>query len=384
MSYRVVIYRQFDAEVEALWRGLEAESHGYLFQAYDWNALWYDCIGKTSAKASPCIVVVSAGDKPVLLFPFALCRRMGINCLEFMGGDQADYLSPLVHRSAIHHLPLREIWRQVEAALPRHDVLILTKMPQAFDTLANPFLDLWPTRPSHEAFATTLPDSWEGMEARISAKLRADSRRQFRRLSERGEIRFQIAAGEKEYLQMLEAMFVQKSRRYQETGVRDILSDWNVKEFYRRAHKSFGKGYSAQMSALLCNGQPIATHWGIVHHSRYYWLMPSFAGGEVAVYSPGRILQEKLLQWCIANRMSLFDFTVGAENYKKTWCDKKLDLYEYVSSKSLMGTCFLAQRNMLQAIKRNPRARAAAMMLLRAWRRAGSVWSSARKKLVGE
>jgi CelD/BcsL family acetyltransferase involved in cellulose biosynthesis len=174
-------------------------------------------------------------------------------------------------------------------------------------------------------------------------------------------------------------MFVQKSRRYQETGVRDILRDCNVKEFYRRGYKSFGKGYSAQMSALLCNGQPVATHWGIVHQSRYYWLMPSFAGGEVAIHSPGRLLQEKLLQWCIANRMSLFDFTLGAEDYKKAWCDKKLNLYEYVNSKSLMGGCFLAQRNMLQAIKRNTRARSAATMLLRAWRSAISVLFTARK-----
>ncbi len=380
MSYHVEIYQQFDAEVEALWRNLEAESLGYLFQAYDWNALWYDCIGKTAAKASPCIVVVSDCDKPLLLFPFALCRHMGMTCLEFMGGDQADYLSPLVHRDAIHHLPLAEIWRQVEAALPKYDLLILTKMPQAFDSLANPFLELWPTRPSHEAFAATLPDSWEGMQARISAKLRADGRRQFRRLSERGEIQFQIATGEQEYLQMLEAMFEQKRRRYHETGVRDILSDRNVREFYRRAHKSFCKGYNVHMSALLCNGQPIATHWGIVHQSRYYWLMPSYAGGELAVYSPGRILQENLLQWCIMNRVSLFDFTVGAEQYKKAWCDKKLQLHEYISSKSLMGACFQAQRNMLQIIKRNPRARAVIMLLLKVWRRAASIGSSARKK----
>jgi len=135
---------------------------------------------------------------------------------------------------------------------------------------------------------------------------------------------------------------------------------------------------------LLCNGQPIATHWGIVHQRRYYWLMPSFASGKLAVYSPGRILQENLMQWCIANKISLFDFTVGAEQYKKVWCDKRLDIYEYVSSKSLMGACFQAQRNMLQIIKRNPRTRALIMLLLKVWRRGGSIWSSARKKQISQ
>ena len=46
--------------------------------------------------------------------------------------------------------------------------------------------------------------------------------------------------------------------------------------------------------------------------------MPTFAT-EWKSYSPGRLLLEYLIQWSIEQRLKVFDFTVGDEEYKKEW-----------------------------------------------------------------
>lgn len=370
MTYSISVYMEFGAELEARWRNLESRADAYVFQSYDWNALWFDTIGKDSGRCSPCVAVVSSGDVPLVLFPFALFRRMGIKSLEMMGGDQADYLSPLVDQQRIGSLPLEKIRGMVLRSLPEYDSAVLTKMPGRFGTEANPFVELWPSRLSHEAFAATLPATWAEMEARIPKKLLADTRRQMRRLNERGEVSFRIADGENEYRELLELLFVQKRQRYRETGARDILAGDAAKDFYRRAHSALGNGYAAQMSALSVNGKVIATHWGVVHPTRYYWLMPAYLSGEMASYSPGRLLQEKLLQWCIGRQIALFDFTIGAEEYKKAWCDMRTDLYEHISVNSYRGALFRAQRSVIGSIKHSPRTRAAAMGVVKVLRRA--------------
>lgn len=367
MTYSVKIYKNFDAEIETVWHSLEEDSFGYLFQGYDWNALWFDCIGKNLNKATPHIVVVNIGSHPVAIFPLIIYRKMGITCLEFMGGDQSDYLSPLIKHDFIQYFA--DIWIILKASLPNYDVIIFTKMPKIFGSISNPLLDVLPSRLSHEAFAATLPNSWENMEARVSAKIRADSRRQMRRLSEHGETCFKLAQNQNDYQFMIEEMFKQKSRRYQESGVRDLLSNSGVKEFYRRAYKHFKGRYSTHLSVLTCNGRIIATHWGVIHADRYYWLMPSYSGDEMATYSPGRILQEKLIKWCIENKIAVFDFTVGDEHYKKAWTNSSLELYEYSNNKSLLGFFFIIWRNILQAIKRYEQTRKLVMNIMRVWHR---------------
>lgn len=367
MTYSVNIYKSFDAEIEAIWLELQEDAFGYIFQGYEWNALWFDCIGRDWANATPFIVVVSIEGHPAAIFPLILYRKMGITCLEFIGGDQSDYLLPLIKRDAINIFP--DIWAIVEDSLPYYDAAIFTKMPKLFGEISNPLLDVLPSFLSHEAFAAILPNSWADMESRISAKIRADSRRQIRRLSKHGEICFKVAKNQNDYLLMLEVMFEQKSRRYQESGVRDILSSSGVKEFYRRAYKHFRGTYLPHLSVLTCNNQIIAAHWGIIQADRYYWLMPSYAGGEMAAFSPGRILQEKLIKWCIENHIAIFDFTVGAEQYKKAWSNTILELHESTKSKSLLGVFFLMGRTILQAVKRNELAREVVMAMMRALHR---------------
>lgn len=368
MTSRVVIFDRFDTELEASWHHLENATDAYVFQTYDWNKLWLDCIGRAKARITPCVAVAFNGDAPVALFPFGLRRTYGITLLELLGGDQSDYLSPLIHVDALAGRSVAALWAEVAHALPRHDAFVFTKVPGKINDVPNEIVGVWPSKPSHEAYAATLPARWEEMTARLPSRLRNDSRRQRRRLSEKANLRFAIATTKGDHDCFLEAMFEQKRRRYRETGARDVLAEPAVREFYRKAGVSLTGSSVQQLSALLCNGIPAATHWGLVYRSRYYWLMPTYASGEFARFSPGRLLQEDVMRWAIEQGLRHFDFTVGGEDYKKLWCDTHLVLFNALGYRSLAGALFIMVHRIRDRLKANGRFRRLAMNLVRLWR----------------
>ena len=58
-------------------------------------------------------------------------------------------------------------------------------------------------------------------------------------------------------------------------------------------------------------------------------------------YSPGKILLQYLIKWCIENKIEVFDFTIGSENYKKEWCDNELKLNEISFSNNYKGNLYI-------------------------------------------
>ena len=46
---------------------------------------------------------------------------------------------------------------------------------------------------------------------------------------------------------------------------------------------------------------------------------------------------EELIHWAIENKIKKFDFTIGAESYKKIWCNDEMSIYKHLKLKSLRG-----------------------------------------------
>jgi len=369
MTLSIDIYSAFDDDIAQPWRYLENSSDCYIFQGYDWNAHWYRCIGSTLPQAQLCIALVRHGGTPAILFPFFSYQRFRVTCLQFIGGDQSDYLAPIFRPDIIQSLDLAYVWGRVLVLLPKHDIIILEKMPHDICGETNPFLSLWPASSFSQAYSASLPRDWNTLLSRSSSKLRSDSRRQLRRLSQHGDITFHVAKELKDYNQLISIMFSQKSARYHATGARDLLANKHLRNFYRSAFHSLGDDYVVHLSTLRCASETLATHWGVLYKQRFYWLMPSYCLGPFSVFSPGRILLEHVLRFCIDSCISTFDFTVGSEPYKMAWCDQTTVLSYHSKSRSLVGFFVLRIRALYISLKYNTRSRALLMMLVRTYRR---------------
>ena len=188
----------------------------------------------------------------------------------------------------------------------------------------------------------------------MKTKLRADSRRRRRRLAEFGEIRFEVATDKETKKIIIDKMIGQKSRRYRDTGVWDMLSVQEHKEFYIKLADITVNYLKIHCAALYVGETIVATHVGLVDQSIFYYLMPAHEGGKWERYSPGRLLLEHLLEWSIQNKLKVFDFTVGGEQYKKDWCDTETSLYETLEPVTLKGKMYVMSQRTKQRVKEMP------------------------------
>ena len=347
------IYEKFNDQIESVWRCLETESHHYVFQCYDWLYHWQQTIGDDRS-IQPVIVTVSHRSRVVALFPMALRRVFGARVLEFLGGEQSDYNAPLVIDRYITEGKMREIWNLVQDVLPEHDVKLLLRIPQLLQKKENFLCSIWNVRSVSSSYALTLPHSVAEINTLLPKKIRSDSKRQTKRLVVQGDLSYLVAKTDVEYARLVEQMIEQKRNRYQLTGVRDILADPIVQDFYKKFILKSESQFQIHLSGLILNETVLATHWGCLHKEKFYYLMPTY-NDKWRKYSPGRLLLEKLMNWSIENDIKLFDFTIGSENYKKIYCDQELKINEHIKLVSIsMDQDFSAGRSQLFSCQIQP------------------------------
>lgn len=358
---QVSIYNSIE-EIQAVWQPFQKSAHCYGFQTYEWLHQWYQTIGPALG-AQPCIVVVADNRQaPLMILPLVIQKKLGIDCLTFADGQVADYNAPLVSSTfarEVDQIDFGDIWRTICAALPPCDVIHFQKMPATIHQALNPFLNL-KIAPFHEnSYALKLTDTWEiYWQTKVKKKLRADSNRQRRRLSGLGNLRFRTVTDPIEIEALTRTMIKQKRRRYRETGVPDLFDNPVYARFYQQVACNLQAAGYMHLAVFQLDDTILAIHWGMVHNGRFYFLFPTFAGGQWSKFSPGRLLLVYLLEQAFAEKLDIFDFTIGGEAYKMDWCDTELRLYEYLQVNTAKGVLYQLANTLKNYIRRKPGLRA--------------------------
>jgi CelD/BcsL family acetyltransferase involved in cellulose biosynthesis len=150
------------------------------------------------------------------------------------------------------------------------------------------------------------------------------------------------------------ALAGQKSRRWRESGARDLFALPGYLQFYKILRNTAFQTGSVHISCLRLNGQTLATHWGLVFKRRRYWLMPAYQAGEWTRYSVGPLLLENVVEWSISEQIDVFDLRVGDESFKFDRADHSLALYEHLDRRSLRGALFVAAYRARARLKQDP------------------------------
>ncbi|MES2186480.1 MAG: GNAT family N-acetyltransferase [Pseudomonadota bacterium] len=354
------------AAAEARWRAAWPRTAGYAFQSYDWVAAWQEALGDR-AGWRPCIVELRAhdDDRTLLLLPLGIRREGLLRVLGFLGGGLIDYQAPLVDAAfaaTVTPERMRRLWTTILATLPAVDMVQLRRMPACIGAVTNPLVALPGAAHTENAHAAYLPDNFAAFRAPRAAKLFADTRRQLRRLQEGGTVRMEldIPPGA-EHDRVMAALAQQKGRRWRDTGNPDaFVALPGFAAFFAQLNTRPLQGIRAVVSALYLDDHPIATHWGLRSNDneRYYWLMPAY-DADWAKFSPGRLLMEAVIQQCIAEKVAVFDLTVGDEVYKAQWADVDLDLYALQQARSVLGALVVGAARVKHAAREMPALRAA-------------------------
>ena len=135
----------------------------------------------------------------------------------------------------------------------------------------------------------------------------ADSRRQLRRLErELGSVEFALNDSDPA---LLTACLAWKAQRY--TNLERLPEDRFATDFFSRLRDDG----TALFATCRAGGRVISVHIGLLEHGRYYYWMPAH-DPSTAIYSPGRLLLEFLLEQSYQRNDEQFDFLLGDESYK--------------------------------------------------------------------
>ena len=341
------------SEVPAHWpkAATPVEVRGHIVQMREFLAVWSDTYARHLGAAPRFVEVRDAVGAPLLQVPLAITAKRGALVLTFADHGAADYNAPLLHPALrdLQRAEVQQLWRAIEAALPKVDIVDLEKMPGSIGNRPNPLFCLanMPNAESCHGSDLTRPlDEIEATQAQLKTL-----RRKLRSLEKLGVVQFTVASTQAERKALLTAALDQKQRRFEETQVPGFAETPQTRDFFEQATSAFAQTDNLRFCALSVDGEIVATSWNVALGTRLYELMIGFAGGEWSKHSSGRILNLMLLKWAKENGYHYLDHGIGDEAWKAENCDTHVPLGRMLAARTPRGRRALAVRKLIGRLR---------------------------------
>lgn len=371
-EFVIEIVEGLDA-AEPLWRGFEATAVKSPFQRFDWIAAYV-----ASAGCQDDIRIAAVRDRSgrlKLMMPLSVSSHMGCRIAAGIGGKHASFNMPLMApglSGAMAPGQAQSLLAEIGRAL-RIDAFALAGLPTSWRGEPNPFAALGRPAPDR-AYTLALAATGDDTLARCMSKDgRKKLRSKERALAQLGTVSFLEARSDAEIDLVLDAFFRQKQERFRELGIRDPFLDDDVRAFVHRAARPSAAGSlpAIALFALTLDGSPLAVFGGAIDADQLAGMFISFDGGnEASKFSPGDILVSRIIRTCCERGLSGFDLGVGEARYKRTFCDREIELADVIVPLTWRGRAYASACASWLATKRRLKASPSAMRLLSALRRA--------------
>jgi CelD/BcsL family acetyltransferase involved in cellulose biosynthesis len=314
------------AQIEALWRLASIELSGYVFQCFDWLAVWNATVGAPQGITPALVQVTDAEGRTLMLIPLGIRRFHGCRVLVFLGGEESDYKAPLIDptfATACFTADFAGLWAAILRRLPRIDIVWFSGMPATIAGAPNPFVTLRGSAHIGYAYAATpLPDSFEAYRKAHRSALFRKAARLYRNGADGSPVRLERVADPAEMLLIFDLTLAWKRKRYGN----DFMSPGGER-FYRQILRSRLTAATPFVARLWIEDTVVATEVGMVQGNRFYGLLTAYESGPWSRLSPGRLLMTEIVRWCIAEGLETFDLTRGDEEYKKDFTDTQTSLH---------------------------------------------------------
>jgi len=346
--------------VERDWRAFEAGAELTVFQTFDWLSTWQRHIGSRTG-VRPAIVVARDAEGILFILPLATRDRAFIRELTWLGSELCDYNAPLLasdFSGRCGGAAFADLWAEIAALLQsdarhRFDVVQFTNMPAMVGSQPNPMLALGVVVHPSGAYATRLGDDWESFYAsKRSSTTRRRDRTKRKRLGEFGEVRLVNPQRVDDILAALDVLMQQKAHQFARMGVGNLFAKPGHADFYCALASDPLTRPLAHVSCLEVGPTPAAVNLGLIWRGCYYHLLASYDDGERARFGPGAAHLHDLLKLAIERGLTVFDFTVGDEPYKRDWSDSEIALYDHVAAARWRGALIVLPLIVVLRVKR--------------------------------
>lgn len=326
-------------------------------QMLPWVRGWKDCVNPEVF-----VAVLRDSGAAILLLPLEIVRLRGVTIARYVGGSHANANFPWLRRSAVDKITLRAVqnlFDAVKAARPQIDALVLTRQLQEFGGFANPLLCFGSSESPNLSLSFALGPDFEALaKERGWSRKQKKMRNQSRRLEDRGGWTCVSSDNADSALKLMDAFFALKAARFKEFGQRNAFGEENVKTFFRRLFIEAAASPDPQfrLDALSVNDELLAVSGSVFKHGTVMVEFGAVDGTETSL-SPGDFLYHQLIKRACADGFEVFDFGVGDEPYKRSWCDIEThhrdSAYAFTARGRLYATIFWLAGAAKRAIKRN-------------------------------
>lgn len=351
--------------LEVDWRRLESDDLCSLHQSYDWCAAW------TKTHGHPLAILRGArGEKTLFILPMEIVgSRMG-RIARFVATDHSNINTGLFSaefpKAAATLSPTELETRIVDALKGTADLVLLEKLALNWRGRESPLSALPAIENQNHAFQLPFLENFEATLKQVNAKGRRKKFRvQLKRLEAIGGYEHVIAADDEQHA-LLDLFFRQKAVRFKALGLPDVFDEPKERAFFHllldadrqkddcmplglHALRLKGEhaGRIAAIAALSRKGGHVICQFASIDHT----LVPEA--------SPGEFLFWLIISHLHQEGVALFDFGIGDQPYKRSWCPVETVHHDVILPVSPRGRlAALAQRATTQAkifIKRNPR-----------------------------
>ena len=363
MPLSIRLHEQMEP-VEACWRALETENALSLHQSYDWCRSWVE------SHACRLLIVegFSAGCTHLLL-PFEIVRRGPIRIARFLAAPFSNINTGLYSqdfRTLAAPPRLRQALETARSQLARHcDILLLENMPLDWRGEASPFSDLPAVLNQNAAFQIELFADFERTLAQVNARRRRKKfRASERRLMALGGYEHVIAEAGAESRALLETFFQQKAARFDAMGLPDVFRDASTRNFFRRlvSVPETDGSYPLQLHAVRLRGENdgrIAAIAGLSRKGDHVICQFGSIDDTIAAdASPGEFLFYLAIRKLCGEGVRLFDFGIGDQPYKRSWCTIETRQHDLLWPTTVAGATVAAlhraKTGAKRLVKQNP------------------------------
>lgn len=329
------------APLEAEWRALERDNLASLHQSYDWCLPWVETFRHPLA-----IVHGSINGRTAFILPLEIIRSRGVRRAEFIGGQHSNINTGLF---STEFLPNGDLTAAQTAAVMaalrgRVDLAILRNVPLEWRGRKSPLGSLPAVENQNHAFQLPFLENFEASLKQVNAKRRRKKfKHQSRILEAKGGYEYLIAAPDQQDA-LLDLFFRQKAVRFKQAGLPDVFADAPTRATLHRLlsrQESDNLDATLQMHTLRLKGEHEGHVAAIAALSRkgdhVICQFASIDESLVAEASPGELLFWLMIERLHKEGVALFDFGIGDQIYKRSWCPVETTQHDLLLPISAIG-----------------------------------------------
>ena len=281
-------------------------------------------------KKSGCLVGV---------MPLIARKKLKATILEYANMNLVDYALPTVHRGIKDWIPDPDfLSKRLLETLGTYDVLRVKHMPTDDPAILRLFPSGHFQEADFSAYVTDLlPDYQEWRLANISKSERKHRDKKRRAMMREGDWQMRRLVEADEIRVAMEHLREFHKDRYKDRPGEDLIQTQVTFDFYLDLAVANASSGFVNLYQFTYDEQIVAVQYAIEHAGRYLMLMMGLDFDRVGRFSPGLLMTEDLIEECIKNGMSMFDFTVGDEPYKLKFGTRKVPIYTLWHTHSVLG-----------------------------------------------